>query len=176
MSDDERERPKRRFSEMDKIRRDGSDGYRRAPLPTGRQTLKGGAAKRYRNQLDRIFSGGGIPEGIKQQAPSLVGVEKTEAQLHVDAVLKATSPDEIGSAVDALLAAQPMPQDANLLVKILAHPKGTHAREALDALLELLDKGKPGNARLLKSRVQALKLTLDDPDIDDLADCVLAML
>lgn len=175
MSDDEREKPKRSWREIDKMR-DGSGGYRRAPLPTSHQTLKGGAAKRYRSQLDRIFAGGGIPDEIKRQAPSLASAEKSASQQRVDDVLRATSPDEIERAVDALLAAQPMPQDPELLVKILAHPKGAHAHEALSALLEVLERGRPANARLLKSRVQALKLTLDDPDIDVLADAALALL
>jgi hypothetical protein len=175
MSDDERERPKRSWREIDQMR-DGSGGYKRAPLPNAGKTLKGGAAKRYRSQLDRMFSGGGIPEEVKRQAPSIGHVEKSARQQLLDDVVKATAPDEIGRAVDALLAAEPMPEDPDLLAKILAHPKGAHASEAVSALLEVLERGRPANARLLKSRVQSLKLTLEDPEFDDLADCALALL
>ncbi|MFH1811388.1 MAG: hypothetical protein ABIJ09_21790 [Pseudomonadota bacterium] len=151
-------------------------GQRKAPTPTTHATLKGGAAKRYRSQLDRIFAGGGLPDEIKRQAPSLAGLEASEQQLQIEAVLKASAPEEIQGAVDALLAAQPMPTDPELLVKILAHPQGTHARPALAQLLDTLEKGRPANARLLKTRVAALKLLVDDDDVRHLADAVLAQL
>jgi hypothetical protein len=174
MSDDERERPRRSWREIDRGRDLG--GRRPSPQPTNQGTLKGGAAKRYRSQLDRIFAGGGLPDGIKRQAPSLEGLQASAQQLQVEAVLKAASPEEIASTVDALLATQPMPSDPELLVKILAHPQGAHARPALETLLDLLEGGRPANARLLKTRVSALKLLVDDDDVHHLADAALALL
>lgn len=175
MPDDERERPKRSWREAD-LNRDRAGGGRRAPKPTNQRTLKGGAAKRYMAQLDRVFSGGGLPEQLKQQAPNLGAFQKTEHRVRTDAVLAATSPSEIASAVDELLANHEMPEDAELLAKILAHPKGSHAQPALESLVEILDRGKPANALLLKTRLQSLKLTAEDDEIDRLADIALAML
>lgn len=174
MSDDERERPRRSWREVDRGRDLG--GRRPSAQPTNQGTLKGGAAKRYRSQLDRIFAGGGLPDEIKRQAPSMEGLQPSGPQLLIDAVLKAAEPAELGRAVDALLAAQPMPSDPELLVKILAHPKGAHARPALEQLLEVLEAGRPANARLLKTRVAALKLLVDDDDVHHLADAALALL
>ena len=174
MSDDERQRPRRSWREIDRGRDLG--GRRPGPAPTNQGTLKGGAAKRYRSQLDRIFAGGGLPDEIKRQAPSLEGLQASEAQLQVEAVLKASDPVELARAVDALLAVQPMPSDPELLVKILAHPKGTHARQALEQLLEVLESGRPPNARLLKTRLSTLKLLVDDDDVHHLADAALALL
>ncbi|MBN2358414.1 MAG: hypothetical protein JXR83_03115 [Deltaproteobacteria bacterium] len=174
MPDDESERPKRSWREIDRAR--DLKHERKAPLPSAQTTLKGTAAKRYRSQLDRIFAGGGLPDEIKRQAPGFADVEPTARQQLVDAVLAATSPAEIETAVDALLATEPMPGDPMLLVKILAHPKRAHAKPALASLLDALESGRPQNANLLKSRVQALRLVDDDDDLQRLADCVLALL
>ena len=174
MSDDERERPKRSWREIDRAR--DIKHERTAPLPGAQTTLKGGAAKRYRSQLDRIFAGGSLPDEVKRQAPGFADVEKTAGQELFDALLAAISPAEIEQAVDALLATEPMPSDPALLVKILAHPKQAHAAEALASLLDTLENGRPGNANLLKSRVQSLKLLADDDEVKRLADCVLAVL
>lgn len=174
MSDDERERLKRSWKEIDAMR-DRSFG-RPAPLPKGHGTLKGGQAKRYRAQLDRIFAGGGLPEEVMRQAPGLEKIEKTDRQKRIDALLAATTPTEIGQAVDELLAHDPMPEDTELLVKILAHPKGKHAEAALETLIEVLDRGRPTNAGLLKSRIQTLKVMFDEPEIERLADIALALL
>lgn len=174
MPDDERERPKRSWREIDRAR--DIKRERTAPLPGTQTTLKGGAAKRYRSQLDRIFAGGGLPDEVKRQAPGFENVEKTARQVLVDAVLAAIAPAEIEQAVDALLATEPMPTDPALLVKVLAHPKQAHAAAALASLLDTLENGRPQNANLLKSRVQSLKLIADDDEVKRLADCVLAML
>jgi hypothetical protein len=176
MSDDEKERPKRSWREIDRMR--DIKTSRTSPLPTTHSTLKGQAAKRYRSQLDRIFSGGGLPEEIKRQAPAVAvaPAEKSSRQIKIDAVLASVTPEEIATSVDAFLDDQPMPTDPELLAKILSHPKGLYSKPALEHLLETLENGKPTNARLLKTRVQSIKLIDDDEDVQHLATCALARL
>lgn len=175
MSDDQ-ERPKRSWREVDMRKDRASGGGRRSPSTQTHNTLKGGAAKRYMAQLDRMFQGGGIPEEVKRHAPAIGMPEKSALQQKRELVLAATTPAEIAASVDALLAEHEMPNDAELLAKILAHPQSKHVEAALNALVDVLDAGKPTNARLLKTRVQTLKLTIEDDDICRLADIALAML
>ena len=173
MSDDDRKQ-RRSWREIDRNRDVKSN--RGAPAVGSEKTLKGQAAKRYRSQLDKIFAGGALPDSLRQQAPNMASMEKSERHLRAEAVLKASEPKEVQAAVAEMLAHDPMPSDPELLVKVLADSSGKHAISAIESLLEVLESGRPNNARLLKTRLQTLKLTTGDDDIDRLADCAIALL
>ena len=182
MPRDNDDRPKRSWSEIDKMRdgsrsRSGRGGGRGRGGVSRNGELRGQAAERYKAQLNSIFSGGGVPEEIKRNAPGLAGLEKTEDHERLDAVRKANSPKEIQKAVDAMLAGQDMPQDPEILIKVLAHPRARGAEQALIKLKDLIAaQGKPENARLFKTKLQTLKLTADDDDVNLLVDEILPLL
>ena len=180
MPRDNDDRPRRSWSEIDKMR----DGSRSAGNRGGgrggvskKGELRGQAAERYKAQLNSIFSGGGVPDEIMRNAPGLEGLGKTEGHERLDAVRKATSPKDIQKAVDALLAEQDLPREPDVLIKVLAHPRARGAEQALNKLLEYIEaSGKPENARLFKTKLQTLKLTADDDDVSELCDKILPLL
>lgn len=77
-----------------------------------------------------------------------------------EAIRKATSPKEVQTAVDALLARGfPLPKDADILGKALGHSDDGVLEQALAGLLALVEEGSfKGNGTLLKTRVKNVKL------------------
>lgn len=180
MTRDNDERPRRSWREIDQMRdskRSGGGGRSRGGGLSRSGELRGQAAERYKGQLDRIFSGGGLPDEIIRNAPGLSELSKSESGERLDVLRAATTSKEIEKAVDDILQHDSLPRDADLLAKVLGHPRAKGAVPALELLLDIVQNdGQPENARLLKSKLQTLKLTADDDDVAELVDQLVPLL
>ena len=68
----------------------------------------------------------------------------------------AREPDEIREAADAFLEHHQLPDDAEVLYKVLLHPSEKVVREALGQLSSLLMQGRLVPSILLEDRLDAL--------------------
>jgi hypothetical protein len=103
----------------------------------------------------------------------VVGVAVDDVVL-MEAIRKATSPREIQSAVDALLArGLPLPKDAEILGKALSHADDAVLEQALTGLKDLIVEGSfRGNATLLKTRLKNAALLSSSSAVRALCDDV----
>src|SRR5687768_707422 len=100
--DDGGDRPKKSWSEIDKMRDKSS--HRRDERPGGSQKrLESSQAYRsYKSQLDKIFDGGGLPDALKSKLEETgVGAEAKVRKEKAAAIKEATAPKAIREAVAA---------------------------------------------------------------------------
>jgi hypothetical protein len=103
----------------------------------------------------------------------VVGVAADDVVL-MEAIRRATSPREIQSAVDAMLArGLPLPKDAEILGKALSHADDAVLEQALTGLKDLIVEGSfRGNATLLKTRLKNAALLSSSSAVRALCDDV----
>ena len=119
----------------------GRKGRREERQPTGT------GYSRYKSQLDRLFesgkAGGHVAEVMKRakaSAPAVDGSEGNDdgrAEL-VRACRLAEDPREFREAVDRLTEAGPLPDDVELLLRVVAHPREEVALDALERIERLM--------------------------------------
>lgn len=88
----------------------------------------------------------------------------------IEAIRKATSPREVQTSVDALLARGfPLPKDAEILGKALGHADDAVLEQALTGLKALIAEGGfKGNATLLKTRLKNVALLSSSSSVREL--------
>jgi len=166
-SDDEWEKPKKSWRERDK----GRDRSRHTNTAADRERenfQKTTAYTRYKESLERGFSGGGLGAALRQKIdPSAEGLDKEKK---LKAMRQAEAPSAFVQAVDDYLAGYEFPDDAFLLDRALEHPKveiQLRALARLEALRDAAKMAKPPAS--LKLRLDSLTLNSDDPDVQDAA-------
>jgi hypothetical protein len=187
------DRGKKTFAERDKARR-GGGAQDRDERPRG---AKGESAsyRNYKSKLDRLFEGElKLPkatvvevirkdEPVKSAAPASVQV--TRAAMAVvevvetspkDRLKAAEDPDAIESAARACLQAGGLPNDADALAKVLLLKDEALLTSALEAVLDLMERGRPKNAKVITARIAERQALLTDPHAIDLAAGIRARL
>lgn len=166
MSDD---RPRKSWRDIDKMRdksrhRDDRDG----PVGLGPRGQR--SQKSYRAALDRLFESGRIGELVDQKSP---GSEKPSRENRIKLmrqVRDAVGRDEVTRAVDRLVDAFGLPDDWDVLVRVLEHreaPRQLQAMERMDALLE--QDARPRRTGALLGQLKMIRDFSGDPDLEDLA-------
>ena len=164
MSDDER--PKRSWSEIDKLR--DKSTHRRDPRPepgmSGARRER--SQKSYRAALDRAFSSGAIGKLLDE--PGAQGEGDGRAR-ELAAIRNADTPEDVSAAVDRALAAGPLPDDIEIWARVVEHRDMLRVREALLRVAALLDEHPLKRARALRSRLRYLEEIAEDEEIRVLA-------
>lgn len=68
----------------------------------------------------------------------------------------ASSPEEIREAGDAFMAHHQLPDEPDILTKLLRHPEEKVVRESLGQLSSLIAQGRLGNGVILRERLKEL--------------------
>jgi len=193
--DSDKPREKKSWREIDKgrdnsqARRDREDRERNQNAITGDKT----AYDKYKKNLEKMWntgqafqvleekrqevSGGAPPPdepaGEKRaviRPPSEDVKKEREART---ALLKAITPMEVKTAAAALLAIRPtLPDELELLSKVLSSPSEAHQVAALRLLDARSDLATNPSARLFKGRLQTVLLTASDDETKTLAQSV----
>jgi hypothetical protein len=161
------DRPKKTWSEIDKMR---SNSSHRQTEPKKETRGSIAAQKQYKAQLDRLFDTGEAAKllGKKVEAPT------ADSKLAKIKVLRdAIGRDDITKAVDALLAMGPLPQDEEVLTQALEHRNEGRVQEVLAILLSWLDKNLPKRKATLKARLSGMISNADEAETKELAQKVL---
>ncbi len=165
--DSDDERPKKSWREIDKGRDRGGRG--RTSSDRERERFeKTSAYSRYKASLEKVFSGGELPEAMRDRIDPEGKKKSRDAALRK--IREAEGPKAFAEAVDELIAAHDLPDDPYLLDRVLDHPKAEVQLVALDRLEAIHDEGKlPKPPPSLRQRLQSLELTADDPVVQERA-------
>jgi hypothetical protein len=161
--DDEGERPRRSWREIDKAR--GRSRHTSTSSDRERERFeKTTAYTRYKQNLERVFAGGELSDALRERLdPTGKGKEK-------DVVLKkireAEDSRSFAAAVDELIARFELPDDPYLLDRILEHPRSEVVLMALANLNALADQGKLEKPpKSLPVRLASLELNAEDDEV-----------
>lgn len=161
--DDDWDRPKKSWREIDKAR----DGKRSgAPPPGERARLERSATySRYKSAADQFFSGELMPESLKEK---LDPTGESSARMEALRKLKtADETDDFNRRAAEYVDKYEMPEDPYLLDRMLAHPETSVVLQSLEKLIELADSGELVPPKSLSQRLRSLELTADDYDVQD---------
>lgn len=157
MSDD---RPKRTFSERDRLRREGGGDRERRPRGEAAEARMRQATSAYLKEADKLFSSAkGGAEG-----------ERLAAEIH-----KSHGTPELADACRAYLDALGPPRDPTLLGLFLDSGDNALVTTALRMLLELRREGALEPTAGLRSQLRVLEQDFDD-DVAEAAEDLLAEL
>lgn len=166
MSDD---RERKSWKEIDRMR-DGKSN--REPRP-GHHPRSPQSQKSYRAALDRAFDSGKIGALVKDQAAE-AGQEEAAGDASRIKLLreigKAEDRASITKAVDAYLAQYELPDDADVLAKIVQHRKPGVQLSAMRKLEAVLDSQQPKRVRALVGQLKLIRDMADEKEMEELAE------
>ena len=114
-----------------------------------------------------MFSGG-APQSAVRQMPSRLGGEPvfsnqrksmgrpSEFRMRLEGIRIAREPEEIRKAADTFLQFHQLPDDPDILLKILQHPEEKVVREGMGQISSLLWQGRFSNTMILNDRLNDL--------------------
>jgi len=164
MSDEER--PRRSWREIDR-NKDRSSHRRedRRDAPAGRGPRR---EKSYRATLDRLFDSGKIGALVEQKT-GVTGDSDNRIKA-LARVNNATDRDDLTAAVDAYLQKfDALPDDLELLGRLLEHRDPSRQIEAMERIDKLLDLEQPKRTRAMLGQLRMIRDIGDDDEMVDLA-------
>lgn len=170
MSDEGRRR-KKSWREIDR----GKDKslHRRVEHP-GTSPYQRRTNKSYKAELDRFFEHGVASQRIKTlmkkggpdtAAPSDDGGENAEKVSLIRSIRGAETFDEFVTSVEQLREKYGLPNDVDILIRVLEHPDDEPIRDALGQLIELTRRLTLTQVKQLKARLDTLESFNEDPEI-----------
>ena len=173
MGDD---RPKKSWSEIDKLRNSSGGSSRRDSTDYHRERAsKTAAYSSYKSNLDKMFSPAGgleLPEHLKAKLGPT-----TEADKEKKALTTALKDKPTEKSLKAFLkAGLVLPEDARFLMKLLDFEKDNLLEPVLEKLLDIVESGKRPNRMLLIQKLDSLIMRQGDGPAVDLAKTLKAAL
>ncbi len=102
--------------------------------------------------------GGGRRDGRVFASPrKSMGRSPSEYRMRLERLRIAREVEEIREAADAFLAHHQLPDDVDILYKVLQHPSEKVVREALGQIASLLMQGRTNGGIVLEDRLTALE-------------------
>ena len=162
MSDDDRPRPKKSWREIDKMRDGTGGGSRRRDAHERERFESSTGYTKYKNNLERLFSGGApLPEHLRGA--------QDEAEVARDEERKKLYAIEDGKAFHAAaseyLKKNPLPDDPRLLDRLLGHPDDEVVEKSLTRLEELHKAGTLKVPPALTQRLASVEIDSGDPKL-----------
>lgn len=171
MGDD---RPKKSFSERDKMRREASLGRRDSSDRDRDRASKTQAYSAYKSQLSKLFSPGGaqLPEHMREK----LGPQSEEAKAE-RALMDGLTQDPGEATLRAFLEqGLTLPPDPRLLMRLLDIRDEALLRPVLQQLLDIIEDGKKPNRMLLIQRLESVKNFAEEDETIELVDMTRAAL
>jgi hypothetical protein len=148
----------------------------------GRAPRLESATAAYKRELEKIFKeGGGLPAHLKEKLgePAEAQGDKpgNERQQRLRAVRQAPSGPDLVKALDELRKHHGLPDDLEILLRALEHPKDEVLREALALVEPHVENGdKLPNKKVFVERLKGLEFTSFDPTVQRKAAALVARL
>ena len=166
--DDYDDRPKRSWSEIDKMRDGKRSSSGSSSSSADRSRLeRSGTYSRYKSAADKFFSGELVPDALREK------VDPTgEGKARQDALKKMKDADDFKQFVQVskeYVKAYGMPEDPYLLDRLLGHTSDDIVLQALNRITELVAAGEFKVPKALGQRLKSLQLSSDSPDVQDTA-------
>ena len=168
MSDDRKR--KRSWREIDSMR--DKSGHRRVERP-GTEPSRRRGNKSYKAELDQLFDKGVASsriQGVMKEMSQSTGSEEQNPEKIklIRQVRQAGTFDQFVSAVNKLRKEHSLPNDANILTRVLEHPKIDAVRDALQRLSETVGRLKLTDIKAISMRLDTLESINDDPEVEKL--------
>jgi hypothetical protein len=172
------------WRDIDK-KRDGSAHRREEKKPGGGKAPRlESATAAYKKELDRLFKEGGLADKLKDRLPHPEAEEKApkdpaagERQRRLRAVLKAPGGPELTKALDELRAHHGLPDDLEILLRALEHPRDEVLREALTFIEQHVEMGdKLPNKKVFVERMKGVEVSSFDPAVQKRAATLVSRL
>jgi hypothetical protein len=153
----------------DKDRQRDKSAHRREERPGGggRAPRVDSATATYKRQLDAFFDKGVVPGHLKDRLPAgAQGEGPSERTVLLRAVRTAESGKALTQAIDALHAKFGLPDEMEVLLRVLEHPKDAILRDALDLIETYVDSGQqvPKKKNFVQ-RLKGLEFSSFDPRV-----------
>jgi hypothetical protein len=161
------------WREIDR-QRDGSDHVTR---DDGESPSRGDSRSesKYKKKLDRLFeSGGEVPEQFQDVMSDVgpeEGTEEAERQEAIEDLREADGFREFAKAVNIYTSkGHRLPDDENLLVRMLDHPDNGIVRQVLEHYIDLSERRDLKRVQPLESRLSTIRTMTDDSAFHELAE------
>ena len=179
MSDEE----KKSWKDLDRYR-DGSKPPSRPKKPPAQQAApkrSPEAQKRdtaaYKRDLDRLFSGGEVPDRFKELLGGLTPAEQAAQEEGDAAAAEAAGFREFVKAVSVYCqAGHKLPADMDLLIRMLDHPAPPVLRAVITHLIAMNEQAPLERKTALLARVTTIRSMGDDPQTTKLANALITIL
>jgi len=147
-------------------KRDQSAHRREDSAGRGRQPRVESATAAYKRKLDKFFDQGVVPEHLKDKLPAGESEGPSERQQLLRTIRTGKSGKELHKAIDKLRVDFGLPDDMEILVRVLEHPKDPVLLDALGLIEAHVESGKqvPKKA-LLVQRLKGLEFSSFDPRV-----------
>jgi len=161
VSDDEKPKRTKSWREIDKMRDRSGGSTRRDSRERERFEQSTGYTK-YKNNLERLFSGGApLPDHLRG-AQDQAEVERDEERKKLYAI---EDPKAFYAAASEYLRKNELPDDARLLDRLLMHPDEDVMEKALSRLEALHHAGTLKVPPALTQRLASVEIDSGDPKI-----------
>jgi hypothetical protein len=161
------ERPRKSWREKDR-QKDRSQ-HRRDDAASG--ALSGRRRERsqksYRAQLDRLFDSGKIGQLVEDEGASDAGSSRLKL---AKAITNAEGRDAVTKAVDAYMAEHELPDDIELLAKLLEHRDESVQLEGMRQMKLAVQHERPRRTRGIIGQLKLIRDVTDDDEARELAD------
>lgn len=169
MSED---RPRKSWRDIDKAK-DGSN-HRQGERPKGGRKGEERSQKSYRATLDRMFESGKVAEMVQEADEKSGDADTTNRFALMREITQAEDPATIGKAVDAYLKEFELPEDADVLAKVLEHKNPDLQLDAMELLVQLAERGEePKRVRTAIGRLKYIRDTADFPKMERIAQSLI---
>ena len=167
------DRPRKSWREIDKSRDKSSHRQDERPDASklGRKGT-GRSQKSYRAALDRLFDSGKIAELVDHKDPpsSEPVAEKGESRIKMMRKIRdATDRDELTRTVDAYLKKWELPEDMEILPRVLEHRDDRIQLEAMERIDALLETQQPRRKRAMVGQLKMIRDFADEQEMIELA-------
>ena len=132
---------------------------------------------KYKRDLDKLFqSGGNVPERFKGMMDKLKPEEGTEEAEWRDAVQTLRDAEDFRSFATAASkfrrAGHRMPDDEDLLIRLLDHPNEGIVQATLSHYVDLAGRRTLSRPGPLKSRLETIRSIAEEPRTHELLDSI----
>lgn len=157
------DRERKSWREIDKGR--DQSRHREGERPRGNAPRVESATAAYKRTLDAFFDQGVVPEHLKGKLPAGESEGPSERQRLIRQIREATGKDFV-QAVDELRAKFGLPDDMEILLRVLEHPKDPVLLEALEKIEAYIESGQlvPKKKNFVE-RLKGLEFSSFDPRV-----------
>jgi len=151
------------------VSRDPKDNNR--PGQDSRPRTSASSSAAHRRKLEAMFGGSDTAQPPTSSAPTervfssprkSTGRAPTEYRMRLERLRSAREPEEIQAAADLFLSHHQLPDEPDILYKLLQHPSEKVVRDALGQLSSLLMQGRFTGTLLLADHLKVLEGRIEE--------------
>ena len=156
---------KKSWRDIDR-KRDQSDHRRGEGKGGGRSPRVESATAAYKKTLDAFFDKGVVPDHLKGKLPAGTSEGPSERQTLIREIRESKGGRALEKSLDALIEKFGLPDDPDVWLQALSHPKDAVLRDTLTKIEEYVTSGQllPRQARFVE-RLKGLEFTSFDPRV-----------